>query len=205
MMHRKNDDQRSPSCLTRALLIFVGIVILVILIVNLYRPDSPKSTISPGSSSEPNFVVQVIRPREALPLGGLLPPQFFGVDAQLGFDSATEGAMHRVSQEKVELGADGWKLELVLDSDGRVSAETEIVFTLVFQERDRKVRCRPNDPVIGRLKTIKLKDSGGLSGYFDVELSVCEDAETGRPLGWPPKPFVLHGSFDRLPFELQSE
>ena len=27
------------------------------------------------------------------------------------------------------------------------------------------------------------------------------DADTGKPLGWPPEPLVLHGSFDRLPLD----
>lgn len=198
-MKKKNNDQRSPSCLTRAFMLFVGFVVLVFLTLNLYRPDSPLPTISPGTSSEPTFVVQVIRPREGLPLGGLLPPQLFGVDAQLGFDSAFEGARHGVGQDRIELGANGWELKLAFDNDGRLTAETEIVFVLIFEDHDRKVRCRPGDPAIGTLKSIKLEKSGELSGYFDVELSTCEDAETGEPLGWPPKPFVLHGSFDRLP------
>lgn len=37
------------------------------------------------------------------------------------------------------------------------------------------------------------------SGNFEIELPICEDAETGQSLGWPPKPFILRGSFDRLP------
>jgi len=149
--------------------------------------------------------VQVIRPREGLPLGGLLPPELFGVDAQLGFDSETVGSRHSIGQERIELNADGWELKLVFDSVGRVTAETEIVFELIFEDRNRNVRCRPSDPTIGTLKVIKLEESGELSGYFDVELSNCEDAETGKPLGWPPKPFILHGSFDRLPVGNHSE
>lgn len=204
-MNRKNKDQHSPSCLSRSLVVFVGIVILLFLAFNLYRPDTPLPMIPPGTSSEPTFVVQVIRPWEGLPLGGLLPPELFGVDAKLGFDSATDGAMHSIGKESIELSADGWKLKLVFDSDGRVTAETEIVFNLIFEDCNRNVRCRPSDPTIGTLKVNKLEKSSELSGYFDVELSNCEDAETGKPLGWPPKPFVLHGSFDRLPVGNHSE
>jgi hypothetical protein len=43
-----------------------------------------------------------------------------------------------------------------------------------------------------------LPESGELSGSFDIELARSEDADTGTPLGWPPQPLVLHGSFDRL-------
>ena len=46
---------------------------------------------------------------------------------------------------------------------------------------------------------------GGLSGAFDVELTHCEDADTGEPLGWPPAPLRLHGSFDRLPLGAGAE
>lgn len=200
-MNRKRKDQRSSSCMSRILFLFVGVAGLLVLTLSLYRPDSRLPTIVPGTSSGPAFVVQVIRPREGLPLGGLLPPGLFGVDAQLGFDSESGGAAHSTGNETIELGADGWELRLVLDSDGQVTQETEIVFTLVFEERKRKVRCRPGDPVIGKLKSVQLKDSGELSGWFDIELSVCEDAETGKSLGWPAKPFILHGSFDRLPVE----
>ncbi|HUP79474.1 MAG TPA: hypothetical protein VM260_13060, partial [Pirellula sp.] len=147
-MNWKNKDQLSPPRLSRVLVLFVGIVILLPLTFNLYRPDSPLPMIPPGTSSEPTFVVQVIRPREGLPLGGLLPPELFGVDAQLGFDSATEGAYHSIGQERIELSADGWELKLVFDSDGRITAETEIVFELIFEDRNRKVRCRPSDPTI---------------------------------------------------------
>ncbi len=204
-MNRINKDQRPPSCLSCVFVLVVAIAIILSLTLNLYRPDSPLPVIPPGTSSEPTFVVQVIRPWEGMPLGGLLPPELFGVDAQLGFDSATEGAKHSIRQERIELSADGWELKLVFDSDGRVTAETEIVFKLIFEDRIRNVRCRPSDPTIGTLKINILEKSGERSGSFDVELSNCEDAETGKPLGWPPKPFVLHGSFDRLPVGNHSE
>ncbi len=94
---------------------------------------------------------------------------------------------------------------MVFDSDERITEETEIVFELIFEDRNRKVLCRPSDPTIGTLKIKKLEGEDALSGYFDIELSHCEDVETGKPLGWPPKPFVLHGSFDRLPVGNRSD
>ena len=164
-----------------------------------YRPDRPVATIVPGSSSGPAFVVQIIRPRLGLPLGGILPPQLFGLDAHLGFESTSAGAsIGSVGPERIELGADDWDLVLVLDADGRVSPETQVVFEFVFEERLRRVRCRPGDPAIGTVNITELAESGELSGSFDIELARCEDADTGEPLGWPPEPLVLHGSFDRL-------
>ena len=146
-----------------------------------------------------------IRPREGLPLGGLLPPEFFGVDAHLGFESTNEGAKHSVEDNKVELATDDWKLCLVFDRNGQLTAETEVIFNLKFEGRVCRVRCSLCEPVIGTLETIKLQDSNEMSGSFDVELSTCVDTETRKPLGWPPKPFVLHGSFDRLRVESHSE
>lgn len=183
--------------------ILLALVLLGALLVGLtlvtYRPDRPVATIAPGSSSGPAFVVQVIRPRLGLPLGGLLPPRLFGLEEHLGFDSQSAGAsIGRVGPERLELGADGWELTLVLDGDGGVPSETQLVFELQFEGALRRVRCRPGDPPVGSLGTTALAGSGELSGSFDLELARCEDAETGTPLGWPPKPLVLHGSFDRL-------
>ena len=82
-----------------------------------------------------------------------------------------------------------------------MTPETEVVFELLFEGHPRWVRGRPGEPALGTFGTTVLADSGELGGSFDVELARCEDAETGEPLGWPPKPFLLHGSFDRLPVD----
>jgi hypothetical protein len=120
----------------------------------------------------------------------------------LRFDSTSDGATIRsVSPGRIELAADHWDLLIVQDGDGRVTSETQIDFDLVFEDRLRRVHCRPGDPAVGTLKTITLGELGQLSGSFDIELANCEDAETGTPLGWPPQPLILHGSFDRLSFD----
>ena len=86
-----------------------------------------------------------------------------------------------------------------------MTPETQVVFELVFEERLRRVRCRPGDPAIGTLSTTVLAESGELSGSFDIELTRCDDANTGEALGWPPEPLLLHGSFDRLPLDAAAE
>lgn len=191
-------DGVKPSWILLSLLLLAGLAVVA------YRPDRPVATIVPGSSSGPAFVVQVIRPRLGLPLGGILPPQLFGLEAHLGFDSTSTGAtIGSVGPGRLELGADDW--DLVLDGDGRVTPDTQVVFELMFEERLRRVRCRPGDPAVGTLNTTALAESGELSGSFDIELARCEDADTGTPLGWPPQPLVLHGSFDRLPPDTGAE
>ncbi len=191
-----------PSRILLPLGLLAGFAVLVCSTLVAYRPDRPVATIVPGSSSGPAFVVQIIRPRLGLPLGGILPPQLFGLEAHLGFESTSPGAsIESVGPARLELGADDWDLVLGVDAEGRVTPETQVVFELVFEERLRSVRCRPGDPAIGTLSTTVLAESGELSGSFDIELARCEDANTGKPLGWPPKPLLLHGSFDRLPLD----
>ena len=190
-------DRKAPWVLL-TLVLLAGFAIFVFSPV-AYRPDRPVATIVAGSSSGPAFVVQIIRPRLGLPLGGILPPRLFGLDTHLGFESTSAGAsIGSVGPGRIELGADDWDLVLVLDADGGVTPETRVVFEFVFEERLRRVSCRPGDPAIGTVNITALAESGELSGSFDIELARCEDADTGKPLGWPPKPLVLHGSFDRL-------
>ncbi len=193
-----------PLRILFSLLLLAGLLAGLSFVV--YRPDRPVATIVPGSSAGPAFVVQVIRPRLGLPLGGILPPQLFGLEAHLGFDPTSAGAtIGSVSPGRLELGADDWDLLLVLDSAGQIAPETQVVFELVFEGSLRRVRCRPADPAVGTLSTTALAGSGELSGSFDIELAHCEDAVTGTPLGWPSKPLVLHGSFDRLPSDTGAE
>lgn len=150
------------------------------------------ATIVPGSSPGGAFVVQVIRPRLGLPLGGLFPPQLFGLEEELTFHSTTPCAtIGTVTASRIELSADRWELVLVIDDDGRVSPETYLVFKFVFENRLRKVRCLPDDPVVGTLDTTKLATTGKLSGRFDIELTRCEDAKIGESLNWPPSPLIV--------------
>jgi len=205
-MRKIHKDNRKSSLFYIPLVLLAGFALVVCFLFVFYRPDLPVAKIAPASSSGPAFVVQVVRPRLGLPLGGILPPQLFGLDAHLGFDSTSDGATIRsVGPGRIELGADDWDLLIALDGDGRVTSQTQVVFDLVFEDRLRRVRCRPGDPVVGTLNSVTLGESGELSGNFDIELARCEDAETGKPLGWPPKPLVLHGSFDRLPFDRDTE
>ena len=190
---------RKPSWILLPLGLLAGFAVVVCFSLVVYRPDRPVTTIVPGSSSGPAFVVQIIRPRLGLPLGGIVPPRLFGLEAHLGFDSTSAGAsIGSVGPGRLDLGADDWDVVLVFDADGRPVRETEVVFELMFEEHLQRVRCRPGDPAVGTL-SIVARAEPELSGSFDIELARCEHADTGQPLGWPPEPLVLHGSFDRLP------
>lgn len=171
---------------------------LVVIHTTVYRPDSPMKPIAPGSSATPSFAVQVIRPRAALPLGGLLPPQLFGVDAALGFDSESPASRYLHTNELLNLSSASWRLCLVLDKAGTIQSESEVVFDVVFQNQIRRVRCKPAAQPLGTFQT-REDAPNEFSGTFVLELPFCEDAETRQSLGWPPRPFLLRGSFDRLP------
>jgi hypothetical protein len=189
-----------PLGLLTFLFVFIGFALVV------YRPDRPVDAIAPGSSSGPAFVAQIIRPRLGLPLAGIVPPQLFGLEGHLGFESTSPGAtIDSVGPGRVELGAEDWDLHLVFDAEDRVAPETFVAFEFVFEERLQRVRCRPGESPGGTILTTRPTGSGELSGSFDVELARCERADTGEPLGWPPKPLVLHGSFDRLPLSTESQ
>ncbi len=73
-MTKNHNDDRKPSLLYFPLVLLAGFAVVVCLLVVFYRPDRPVATIVPASSSGPAFVVQVVRPRLGLPLGGLVPP-----------------------------------------------------------------------------------------------------------------------------------
>ena len=196
MSRSTRQDRKAPWVLI-ALGALAGLLLLLVSPLG-YRPDRPVPTIAPGSSPGPAFVVQIIRPRLGLPLGGILPPGLFGQDSRLVGDSTGEKAsMSGLGRERIELRADDWDVVIALDGEGGVTAETRAVFEIVFEERVRRVRCRPGEPPVGTLAFTEL-ESGELAGRFDIELARCEDAGTGESLGWPPGPLVLHGSFDRL-------
>lgn len=167
-----------------------------------HRPDQPRPFLVPGSAAAPTFTVQVIRPRASLPLGGLLPPGWFGVDGALEFDSSSPGArIEMMSLSTVALAADGWTLKLVRDESGSATSDSQVSFEIVFEERERRVTCGVASADSAALHWAPLDGEPAMSGHFDVELTPLVFAESGEPLGWPDGPLRLRGSFDRLPID----
>ncbi len=200
-----NENQKRSGGVSPLQVVLLLLLLAVSALIAM-RPDRPVASIVPGSSAGPAFVVQIIRPRLGLPLGGLLPPHLFGLDADLGFNSTSSGTViGSASPRRLELSSDDWEVVIVVDAEGQATPETRVVFNMVFEDRLRRVRCRPDDPAVGVLATTDLAEPGELSGNFDIELARCEDAATGAPIDWPPKPLVLHGSFDRLPLDTEAQ
>jgi len=158
--------------------------------------------------------VQVVRPRIARPLFGILPTELeekLRGDSER-FDHASRGAeIGSVAPDRLELSADGWDLAIETDETGRVAPGTRLVFPFAVGGRQVSLRCRPADPAIGYLRTATRADSDELDGRFLVELITCENARTGKtidwppapPLGLPPAPLTVRGSFEGLPHGLR--
>lgn len=201
MSRNQNEKKRSSSLLFLPLKLFVGFLVVIGIVMAVYRPDSRVANLVPGTSPGPAFVVQVIRPRLGLPAAGLIPPHLVGLDGHLGFhNDSPQAAIRKFTPGRIELAAEGWDLVLVHEN-GKLMAGTEVTFTMVFEERPRRVRCRPADPAVGQVTLLQLDDRNEWAGTFEMELEHCDDYETGQPLGWPPSPLILHGSFDRLVME----
>jgi hypothetical protein len=190
-----------------ALAMLVGVVVLFVL---GSRPDEPITGSVPDTSRGPSFEVQVVRPRIARPLFGILPTE---IEAMLRgdderFDHASRGAeIGNVGHDRLELSADGWDLAIEADETGRVASGTRLVYPFAVGGRQVSLRCRPADPAIGYLHTTRRAASDELDGRFHVELITCENARTGktidwppaRPFGLPPAPLTVRGSFEGLP------
>lgn len=184
----------------------VGIGLVVVILMTVYRADPPRAFVEPGSSDGPTYFVQILRPALGLPLGGVVPPGLFGVDTALGFDGSRSDASIQwrgdASREAGQLvmTATDWDVVVEIDQDGRIDlAETEAIFSFTFEERRVRVRCWPTEQAKGRCELVWLEGGRELGGMFEVELENCSDLETGLSLWWPPSPLVLRGSFDRIP------
>jgi len=180
--------------------IVIALAVLACLVVIGLRRDEPVAAGAPETARGPSFEVDVVKPRSAMPLFGILPPELFGIPAHVGFDQSSRGAeIGRVGRDRLELSADGWDLSIEIDGEGRVAPGTRLVFPLALGGKERVLRCRPGDPPVGYLRTTTRAGAGELSGAFLVKLATCENVETGKLIEWPPRALTLVGSFDRLP------
>ena len=170
----------------------------VLLGTRVDEPVAPHVSDAPGG---PSFVVQVVKPRTARPLFGLLPDGLFGLPPNtLQFDHASPGAeIGSVEHDRLELSADGWDLVIETDGEGRVGPGTRLVLPVELADKLLTLRCQPADPASGYLRTTTRAGSDELDGSFLVEFATCEKAETGKVIEWPPRPLTVRGYFSGLP------
>lgn len=184
-------------------LIIIALALFVCLAVIGSRPDGPVAANASDTSRGPLFQVQVVKPRSARPLFGILPTKLEAKllgDEDLRFDNASRGAeIGSVEHDHLELSADGWELVIETDDEGGVAPGTHLVFPIVLAEKRRSLRCRPADRASGSLLTSTRAGSDKVDGRFLVELATCVNIETGKTIEWPPAPLTVHGSFEGLP------
>lgn len=188
-------------------LIIIALALLACLVVLLSRPREPVAVSVPNASRGPWFEVQVIKPRLARPLFGILPNKLeekLEAGGKRQFDSTSPGArVGSVEPNRLELGADGWEFLIATDGEGRIAPGTHLVYTMVLVEKPRTLRCRPAEEATGYLSTTARAGSDQLDGQFLVELDTCENVETGKVTDWPPAPLTVRGSFAGLPRRAQ--
>lgn len=182
----------------RSWLIVVVLVALAGFVVLVWRSKEPLGSGPPSAERGPYFEVEVERPRLARPLFGLLPSALEErlQGGKLRFAHTSPGAeIGTVARDRLELSADGWFLHIETDGDGRVASATSLVFPIELAERHRTLRCRPADGAPGYLRITQLPGSDEVEGSFRLELAICENAETGKVIEWPPAPLTVRGSF----------
>lgn len=188
-------------------LIIIALALFVCLAVIGSRPDEPVVASASDTSRGPIFEVQVVKPRSARPLFGILPARLEAKllgDEDLRFDNASRGAeIGRVGHDRLELKADGWELFIETDGEGRVAPGTHLVFPIVLAEKQRSLSCRTGDRASGSLLISSRAGLDQLDGSFLVELTTCVNIDTRKTIEWPPRPLTVRGSFEGLPLSLR--
>lgn len=181
-------------------LIIIALALLAGLFVFGLRRGKP---IASNTSNGASFEVNVVKPRIARPLFGILPTKLeekLEGNQERRFDHKSSGArIGSVGLNRLELGADGWALFIETDDEGKVAPRSYLVYTREIGETQRRLRCRPANQPIGYLRSATRTGSEVIDGSFLVEVATCENDETGRVIEWPPAPLIVHGSFRGLP------
>ena len=185
----------------KAALLLCVVALLALIVALAMQGDEPPASMLSQDIEGPAFEVRILKPRASRPLGGILPDGIFGLPpSELRFDHTSVGAdVGEVGADRVELGAEGWKLVIVTDADGQVAPGTHVVFPLELGGRELSLRCVPADQATGTLRTTSREGRDELDGDFVIEFVTCEHADSGKAIAWPPGPLLVHGSFAGLP------
>ena len=186
------------------IVIALALVLIVCLVALRLRRDKPVGASVLETSRAiggPAFQVQVEMP--AFNSGRApweIPGVLLGYDHGPHFDQASPGAgVGKIAAHHIELSADGgWDILIETDSDGRLAPETHVAFPVKLGNRPLKFNCRPADSTVGSLHTIAGAGSDELEGSFELEVSVCKNAFSGKTAAWPYQPLKVRGNFAGL-------
>ncbi|HEY6230495.1 MAG TPA: hypothetical protein VIW64_04475 [Pyrinomonadaceae bacterium] len=189
----------------KILVITIAFVLLLACIVALrvQRHQAVGPTVSETSRliGGPAFEVQVEMP--AFNSGRApweIPGVILGYDRGPRFNQASAGAqVGKIAPNHIELSADGgWDLLIETDTEGRLAPGTHVAFPVKLGGRPLKFNCRPAEPTVGYLQTATRPGSDELEGSFQLEVSVCKNAVSGKTAAWPYQPLKVLGNFAGL-------
>src|ERR1700752_701770 len=189
----------------KILVIIIALALLLACIIALrLRRDTP---VGPSVSETsrliggPAFEVQVEMP--AFNSGRApweIPGVICGYDHGPRFDQASPGALvGKIAPDHIELSADGgWDLLIESDREGRLAQETHVAFPVKLGGRPLNFICRPADFTTGYLHTTTRTGSDEVEGSFQLEVSICKNADSGKTAAWPYQPLRVRGNFAGL-------
>ena len=189
----------------KILVIVVALALLLVGIVALRlrreKPIGPSVSETSRLIGGPAFEVQVEMP--AFNSGRApweIPGVILGYDHGPRFDHASPGAQAgKIGPDHIELSADGgWDLLIETDREGRLTEGTHVAFPVKLGGRPLNFICRPADPTVGHLHTTVRTGSDELEGNFELEVSICKNAASGKTAAWPYQPLKVRGNFAGL-------
>jgi hypothetical protein len=188
-------------------ILLIGALLLAVLgLVGLLmiggESDEPQKLGSDPFPRHPAFEVEVVKPRSARPLLGILPKSLedsLVEGGELRFDQTSLGAHAGwVGERRLELGAEGWQIHLEIGAEGEIASASYLRFPMIFAGKLRRVLCRPEAEPRGFLRTDP-SQAGELDGSFVVKLVDCYNDESGKKMNWPPAALTARGRFEALP------
>jgi hypothetical protein len=189
----------------KILVIIIALALLLACVVVLRlqrdRPAGPRVSETSRLIGAPAFEVQVEMP--ALNSGRSpweIPGVILGLDRGPRFDQASPGAqVGKIAPDHIELSAEGgWDLLIETDGAGRLAEGTHVAFPVKLGGRPLKFICRSADPAVGYLHTTARPGSEQLEGSFELEVSICKNAGSGKTAAWPYRPLRVRGNFAGL-------
>ena len=186
-------------------LIIIAVALLLACVIALRlrrdKPVGPSVSETSRLIEGPAFEVQVEMP--AFNSGRApweIPGVILGYDHGPRFDQASPGAqVGKIAPHHIELSADGgWDLLIETDGEGRLSPETHVAFPVKLGGRPLNFNCRPADLTIGYLHTTTRTISDEVEGSFQLEVSICKNAASGKTAAWPYQPLRVRGNFAGL-------
>jgi hypothetical protein len=192
---------RGKKILVTIIALALLLVCIAVLRLRRDKPAGPSISETSRLIGGPAYEIQVEMP--AFNSGRApweIPGVILGNDRGPRFNQASAGArVGKIAPDHIELSADGgWDLLIETDGEGRLTQGTHVAFPVKLGGRPLKFNCRPADLTIGYLHTTARTGSDELEGSFQLEVSICTNAVSGKTAAWPYRPLKVWGNFAGL-------